>query len=95
MQSVWLVGGFAASPWLFSQLQERLTPFGVNVNRPDTQTQVPSLFTLTHANMVRLIQFEGSCRRRCWLLRGPPRLRAHEQVPIRRYAHVVEHYIMY
>ena len=39
-QSVWLVGGFAASPWLFSQLQERLAPLNVTINRPDTQTLV-------------------------------------------------------
>ncbi|CAL1716267.1 unnamed protein product [Somion occarium] len=38
IKSVWLVGGFAASPWLFSQLQEYLTPLGVVVSRPDTQT---------------------------------------------------------
>ncbi|KIM84081.1 hypothetical protein PILCRDRAFT_96828 [Piloderma croceum F 1598] len=37
-QSVWLVGGFAASPWLFSQLQERLAPLKVAVSRPDSQT---------------------------------------------------------
>ncbi|KAI0044928.1 hypothetical protein FA95DRAFT_1583585 [Auriscalpium vulgare] len=38
VKSVWLVGGFAASPWLFSQLQERLGPLGVTVSRPDSQT---------------------------------------------------------
>ncbi|KZT00777.1 uncharacterized protein LAESUDRAFT_665281 [Laetiporus sulphureus 93-53] len=38
IKSVWLVGGFAASPWLFSQLQERLAPFHVTVSRPDNQT---------------------------------------------------------
>ncbi|EIN09800.1 hypothetical protein PUNSTDRAFT_66300 [Punctularia strigosozonata HHB-11173 SS5] len=38
VKSVWLVGGFAASPWLFSQLQERLAPMGIKVSRPDTQT---------------------------------------------------------
>ncbi|EGN98678.1 hypothetical protein SERLA73DRAFT_107767 [Serpula lacrymans var. lacrymans S7.3] len=38
IKSVWLVGGFAASPWLFSQLQERLSRFHVTVSRPDTQT---------------------------------------------------------
>jgi hypothetical protein len=37
-QSVWLVGGFAASPFLFKQLQERLTPLNVTVSRPDSQT---------------------------------------------------------
>ncbi|KAA1467660.1 hypothetical protein DENSPDRAFT_770034 [Dentipellis sp. KUC8613] len=38
IKSVWLVGGFAASPWLFSQLQERLMPEGIVVSRPDSQT---------------------------------------------------------
>ncbi|EIW83972.1 hypothetical protein CONPUDRAFT_50452 [Coniophora puteana RWD-64-598 SS2] len=38
IKSVWLVGGFAASPWLFTQLQERLAPYKVTVNRPDSQT---------------------------------------------------------
>jgi hypothetical protein len=42
-QSVWLVGGFAANHWLFSQLQERLAPYNVAVNRPDSQTCVRSL----------------------------------------------------
>lgn len=42
VKSVWLVGGFAASPWLFSQLQERLGPLGIVVSRPDSQTYVPS-----------------------------------------------------
>ncbi|KAJ7650160.1 hypothetical protein FB45DRAFT_10976 [Roridomyces roridus] len=38
IKSVWLVGGFAANHWLFSQLQERLAPFYITVNRPDSQT---------------------------------------------------------
>ncbi|KAI4525193.1 hypothetical protein EV122DRAFT_206731 [Schizophyllum commune] len=38
IKSVWLVGGFAASPWLFTQLLERLAPFKIVVSRPDTQT---------------------------------------------------------
>ncbi|KNZ73886.1 Heat shock 70 kDa protein 12A [Termitomyces sp. J132] len=38
IRSVFLVGGYAASPWLFSQLQERLAPFNVTVSRPDSQT---------------------------------------------------------
>ncbi|KAF7312389.1 hypothetical protein MIND_00252200 [Mycena indigotica] len=38
IKSVWLVGGFAANHWLFNQLQERLAPYGVTVNRPDSQT---------------------------------------------------------
>ncbi|KAJ7170801.1 hypothetical protein C8R43DRAFT_875680 [Mycena crocata] len=38
IKSVWLVGGFAANHWLFSQLQEKLRPYGVAVHRPDSQT---------------------------------------------------------
>ncbi|KAF8626102.1 hypothetical protein AX17_006598 [Amanita inopinata Kibby_2008] len=38
IRSVFLVGGYAASPWLFGQLQERLKPYHVSVNRPDSQT---------------------------------------------------------
>lgn len=38
IKSVWLVGGFAASPWLFTQLQERLAPLKITVSRPDCQT---------------------------------------------------------
>ena len=38
VKSVWLVGGFASSPWLFNQLQERLSPDGIVVSRPDGQT---------------------------------------------------------
>lgn len=38
VKSVWLVGGFAASPWLFGQLVERLAPLNVTVSRPDSQT---------------------------------------------------------
>ncbi|TFK70334.1 hypothetical protein BDN72DRAFT_870392 [Pluteus cervinus] len=38
IKSVFLVGGYAASPWLFQQLQERLAPYGISVSRPDAQT---------------------------------------------------------
>jgi len=38
VKSVWLIGGFASSPWFFSQLQERLAPDGIVVSRPDGQT---------------------------------------------------------
>lgn len=40
IKSVFLVGGYAASPWLFGQLQERLARYKVTVSRPDTQTYV-------------------------------------------------------
>ncbi|KAL0065109.1 hypothetical protein AAF712_007945 [Marasmius tenuissimus] len=38
IKSIFLVGGYAASAWLFTQLQERLKPFNVTVSRPDSQT---------------------------------------------------------
>ncbi|KAG7451216.1 uncharacterized protein BT62DRAFT_1038636 [Guyanagaster necrorhizus] len=38
IKSVFLVGGYAASSWLSTQLQERLAPEKVAVSRPDTQT---------------------------------------------------------
>lgn len=38
VKSVWLVGGFAASPWFLNQLRERLEPDGIIVSRPDDQT---------------------------------------------------------
>ncbi|KAF5367521.1 hypothetical protein D9758_003622 [Tetrapyrgos nigripes] len=38
IKSVFLVGGYAASAWLFTQLQERLGKYGVIVSRPDSQT---------------------------------------------------------
>ncbi|PCH36674.1 hypothetical protein WOLCODRAFT_157373 [Wolfiporia cocos MD-104 SS10] len=38
LTAVFLVGGFAASPWLFSQLQQSLTRLGLTVSRPDRHT---------------------------------------------------------
>lgn len=38
--SVWLVGGFASSPWFFNQLQERLDPDGIVVSRPKGLTSM-------------------------------------------------------
>jgi hypothetical protein len=35
IQHVLLVGGFAASDWLFSKLHDLLTPLGLNVVRPE------------------------------------------------------------
>jgi hypothetical protein len=34
-QHVVLVGGFAASDWLFSKVNELLTPLGLNILRPE------------------------------------------------------------
>lgn len=34
-QSVFLVGGFSASTWLFEKVRERIEPLGLTVSRPD------------------------------------------------------------
>ena len=36
-QHVVLVGGFAASDWLFTKVYELLTPLGLNIFRPENQ----------------------------------------------------------
>ncbi|KAF6748629.1 hypothetical protein DFP72DRAFT_1014981 [Ephemerocybe angulata] len=36
IRSVFLVGGFSASPWLFSQVQAAIDPLGITVSRPDS-----------------------------------------------------------
>ena len=53
-KSVWLVGGFAASPWLFSQLQERLAPLNVTINRPDSQTSALHLLSTDLPDFIEL-----------------------------------------
>jgi len=35
---VFLVGGFAGSPWLFKEIGRELAAFGLKLSRPDTQT---------------------------------------------------------
>jgi hypothetical protein len=37
-QFVFLVGGFAGSPWLFKAIGRELAAFGLKLSRPDTQT---------------------------------------------------------
>ena len=39
-QHVVLVGGFAASDWLFNKVHEALTPLGLNVLRPESHVYV-------------------------------------------------------
>lgn len=39
-QTIFLVGGFAASPWLYNNLQQVVKPLGLTVCRPDTHTYV-------------------------------------------------------
>ncbi|KAF6752161.1 hypothetical protein DFP72DRAFT_1171705 [Ephemerocybe angulata] len=36
IRSVFLVGGFSASPWLFNQVQAAIEPLGITVSRPDS-----------------------------------------------------------
>ncbi|KAM5545516.1 hypothetical protein V8D89_000554 [Ganoderma adspersum] len=38
LSTVFLVGGFAASPWLYSSLKEKLSAIGVTLYRPDSHT---------------------------------------------------------
>ncbi|KAI1793722.1 hypothetical protein LXA43DRAFT_202911 [Ganoderma leucocontextum] len=38
LSTVFLVGGFAASPWLYLSLKEKLSPIGVTLYRPDSHT---------------------------------------------------------
>jgi hypothetical protein len=39
-QHVVLVGGFAASDWLFNKVHEALTPLGLNILRPESHVYV-------------------------------------------------------
>ncbi|KJA23735.1 hypothetical protein HYPSUDRAFT_1079859 [Hypholoma sublateritium FD-334 SS-4] len=55
-RSVFLVGGYAASPWLFGQLQERLVLYNINVSRPNTQTLLPT-FHCHHHVLPRMSKF--------------------------------------
>ena len=43
LQCVFLVGGFAASPFLYTQLCESLEPLRFEVCRPDSHMFVPTL----------------------------------------------------
>jgi hypothetical protein len=36
LQSVFFVGGFAASDWLFSKVKDKLEELGIDVSRPDS-----------------------------------------------------------
>jgi hypothetical protein len=42
IQSVLLVGGFAASEWLYPELKKHLTSQHLEVSRPDAHVFVPS-----------------------------------------------------
>ena len=45
IQHVVLVGGFAASDWLFEKVQSSLTPKGLKVTRPENYVWVSSIFS--------------------------------------------------
>ena len=42
VQTVFLVGGFAASPWLYASLKRTLGDLGLNLCRPDSHTYASS-----------------------------------------------------
>jgi hypothetical protein len=53
-QHVVLVGGFAASDWLFSKVFELLTPLGINIVRPENHVWVFfKIKTTSYSNFVR------------------------------------------
>ena len=39
-KSVFLVGGFSASAWLYEKVKEAIEPLGITVSRPDTHVYV-------------------------------------------------------
>ena len=49
-QSVFLVGGFAASDWLFSRLQAYLEKEGIKFSRPDNHVYVIQAFKNNEPN---------------------------------------------
>lgn len=53
IQSVFLVGGFSASGWLFSRIQKYLVPFGIKVCRANSQVYGPPLhsFLVSHNHL--------------------------------------------
>ncbi|KAF9234834.1 hypothetical protein BU15DRAFT_78667 [Melanogaster broomeanus] len=65
--SIFLVGGFAASDWLFSRLQEHIQPLNVNFCRPDSQTnkavaEGAVAFYLDHKVSARVAKFTYGTR---------------------------------
>ena len=53
-QSVFLVGGFAASDWLFSRLQAYLEKEGIKLSRPDSHVYVIQVFYNNEPNFYRV-----------------------------------------
>ena len=70
LQNVYLVGGFAASPYLVTSIRDRLSPFRISVTTPDGQTYAIFLdrsLYLVYSKKQR----EGRVGRRHLLLFGP------------------------
>lgn len=78
---IFLVGGFAASPWLFSQLSDYATSLHVGLSRPDTHTNKAVAegaisFYLDHFVSVRVTRFTyGANVRICYNPADPEHLR--------------------
>ncbi|KIK93909.1 hypothetical protein PAXRUDRAFT_486725 [Paxillus rubicundulus Ve08.2h10] len=67
INSIFLVGGFAASDWLFSRIQEHVMPLELNFCRPDSQTNkavaVGAIaFYLDHSVSARVAKFTYGTR---------------------------------
>ncbi|KIJ66157.1 hypothetical protein HYDPIDRAFT_174829 [Hydnomerulius pinastri MD-312] len=67
ISSVFLVGGFAASDWLFSKLQEHIKPLELNFCRPDSHTNKAVAdgaiaFYLDHRVSARVAKFTYGTR---------------------------------
>ena len=70
-QTVFLVGGFAANPWLYSSLKKELESSGMTLYRPDSHTYVFSTSFITEGHDIdRKLQGKGGCQRRRLILSG-------------------------
>jgi len=72
-QHVVLVGGFAASDWLFNEVHQKLLPHGLNIIRPQNHVSVLPFFffDISCINSLSNIQEQG-CFRWCPLLLSRP-----------------------
>jgi hypothetical protein len=88
ISTVFLVGGFAASEWLFTRLQNHLRPLGFNFCRPDSHTAKAVAdgavaFFLDHRVSARVAKFTYGTRCATQFDRNDPqhKLRASMAVP--------------
>jgi len=58
-QHVVLVGGFAASDWLFNEVHQQLLPHGLNIVRPQNHVSVPPFFQIHHV-LTHFVQYSGT-----------------------------------